>query len=130
MLLTSTGAQSLILEHADVARVMEARAGRPLLVIDIAVPRDVDPSAADLDGVTLLDMDDLHRFAATLGRRPPARGRAGQGRSSPKRSSATAARPRAREAAPLVASLRDRAEVVRAGRARPGRRPARRARRA
>ena len=39
------------------------RAGRPLLIVDIAVPRDVDPAAGDLPGVTLLDMDDLRRFA-------------------------------------------------------------------
>ena len=35
----------------------------PLLVVDIAVPRDIDPSVADLPGVTLLDMHDLRRFA-------------------------------------------------------------------
>jgi glutamyl-tRNA reductase len=112
VLLTSTGAQALILEHADVARVMEARAGRPLLVIDIAVPRDVDPSAADLDGVTLLDMDDIHRFTATsvAGRRREAeRARVLVNEAVERyRGEATA-----REAAPLVASLRDRAEVIR-----------------
>ncbi len=63
LLMTGTGAQSMILEHADLARVMEARNGNPILVVDIAVPRDVDPAAADLPGVTLLDMDDLRRFA-------------------------------------------------------------------
>jgi glutamyl-tRNA reductase len=63
LLMTGTGAQSMILEHADLARVMAARDGRPILVVDIAVPRDVDPAAADLPGVTLLDMDDLRRFA-------------------------------------------------------------------
>ena len=61
MLLTSTGATSIMLEHADLEPVVEARAGRPLLIVDIAVPRDIDPSAADLPGVTLLDMDDLRR---------------------------------------------------------------------
>ena len=35
----------------------------PLLIVDVAVPRDVDPAAADLPGVTLLDMDDLRAFA-------------------------------------------------------------------
>jgi glutamyl-tRNA reductase len=34
-----------------------------LLIVDVAVPRDVDPGAADLAGVTLLDMDDLRAFA-------------------------------------------------------------------
>jgi glutamyl-tRNA reductase len=63
LLMTGTGAQSMILEHADLARVMSAREGRAILVVDVAVPRDVDPAAADLPGVTLLDMDDLRRFA-------------------------------------------------------------------
>src|SRR5690606_33887622 len=62
LLLTGTAAQTIMLEHADLARIMAARDGRPLLVIDIAVPRDVDASARDLDGVTLLDMDDLRAF--------------------------------------------------------------------
>ena len=63
LLLTGTGASSMILEHSDVARVMAARDGHHLLVVDVAVPRDVDPSAADIEGVTLLDMDDLRAFA-------------------------------------------------------------------
>jgi glutamyl-tRNA reductase len=113
VLLTSTGAQSLILEHADVARIMEQRRGRALLIIDIAVPRDVDPSAEDVDGVTLLDMDDLRRFTE--------RSVAGRRREAEKANVIVAeaveryqSEATAREAAPLVASLRDRAEAVRA----------------
>ena len=45
------------------AEVMAARAGRPLLIVDIAVPRDVDPAVRDLPGVTLLDINDLRQFA-------------------------------------------------------------------
>jgi glutamyl-tRNA reductase len=112
VVLTSTGAQALILEHADITRAMEARAERPLLIIDIAVPRDVDPAAADIPGVTLLDMDDLRQFADA--------GAAGRQREAIRAreliddavlrygDEATA-----REAAPLVSSLRDRAEAVR-----------------
>ncbi|MDA0136031.1 glutamyl-tRNA reductase [Solirubrobacter deserti] len=37
------------------------RGGRPLLIIDLAVPRDIDPACASVDGVTLLDMDALQR---------------------------------------------------------------------
>ena len=48
VLLTSTGATSIMLEHADLEPIVEARDGRPLLVVDIAVPRDIDPSVADL----------------------------------------------------------------------------------
>jgi glutamyl-tRNA reductase len=63
LLLTSTGATSIILEHADIEPVVESRAGRPLLIVDIAVPRDVDAAAGTLPGVTLLDMDDLRAHA-------------------------------------------------------------------
>ncbi|MBV9951575.1 MAG: glutamyl-tRNA reductase [Acidimicrobiia bacterium] len=63
VLLTSTGATSIMLEHADLEPIVAARNGRPLLVVDIAVPRDIDPSVAELPGVTLLDMHDLRRFA-------------------------------------------------------------------
>jgi glutamyl-tRNA reductase len=63
VLLTSTGARSILVEHADLAPVMAARPDRPLLVVDVAVPRDVDPGVAAIPGVTLLDIDDLRRFA-------------------------------------------------------------------
>ncbi|MGC1511945.1 MAG: glutamyl-tRNA reductase [Acidimicrobiales bacterium] len=63
VLLTSTGATSVMVEHADIEPVMAARGGRELLIVDVAVPRDVDPHVAELPGVTLLDMDDLRAFA-------------------------------------------------------------------
>jgi glutamyl-tRNA reductase len=63
VLLTSTGATSVMVDHAALTDVMGQREGRSLLIVDIAVPRDVDPSAASLPGVTLLDMDDLRDFA-------------------------------------------------------------------
>jgi glutamyl-tRNA reductase len=63
VVLTSTGASSVLLTRADIETAMAERAGRPLVLVDIAVPRDIDPSVADLDGVTVLDMDDLGAFA-------------------------------------------------------------------
>lgn len=63
LLLTSTGATVPVVEHDDFAPVMAERSGADLLIVDIAVPRDVDPTVADLDGVTLLNIDDLRRFA-------------------------------------------------------------------
>ena len=63
LLLTSTGAASVLVDHGDLEPVVAARRGRPLLIVDVAVPRDVDPGAGDLPGVTLLDMDDLRAFA-------------------------------------------------------------------
>lgn len=63
VLLTSTGATSLMVEGNELEQSLLARNGRPLLIVDIAVPRDVDASVGGLDGVTLLDLDDLRRFA-------------------------------------------------------------------
>ena len=63
LLLTSTGATAAILEYGDLDEAARQREGRELLIVDIAVPRDVDPASAELDGVTLLDMDDLREFA-------------------------------------------------------------------
>jgi glutamyl-tRNA reductase len=63
VLLTSTGAPTLVLDAGDLAPVMAVRPHVPLLVVDVAVPRDVDPEVGRLAGVTLLDMDDLRAFA-------------------------------------------------------------------
>ena len=48
-----------VIEREALAEVMRARRGRPLLLIDLAVPRDIHPDCRDLDGVSLHDMDDL-----------------------------------------------------------------------
>ena len=112
LLLTSTGATSIMVEHADLETVMASRPERPLLVVDIAVPRDVDPSAAQLDGVTLLDMDDLRGFVEVglAGRqRAASQARLILDEEIERYRDATSAR----EVAPLVAAMRDRAEQVR-----------------
>jgi glutamyl-tRNA reductase len=61
IVLSSTGSPHHIVEREELAAVMKARGGRPLLLIDIAVPRDIDPAVADLEGVFLKDIDDLQR---------------------------------------------------------------------
>jgi glutamyl-tRNA reductase len=112
LLLTGTGASSMLIEHADLARVMAAREGRPLLIVDVAVPRDVDPTAADLPGVTLLDMDDLRAFAEAgqaERRREVAAVRTMVGEELDRYTAVSSAR----EVAPLVAALREHAEDVR-----------------
>ncbi|MFT7474452.1 MAG: glutamyl-tRNA reductase [Verrucomicrobiales bacterium] len=63
VLLTGTGANDLMVEHRVLADVMATRSDRPMLIVDIAVPRDVDPKAAEIEGITLLDMEDLTAFA-------------------------------------------------------------------
>ncbi len=112
VLLSSTAALSPLLDVEDIEQVIAARAGRPLLIVDIAVPRDIDPAVGRLPGVILLDMDDLRAFAehGTQAR---------QGEVALVRSllddelerylGATSAR----EVAPMIVALRERAEEVR-----------------
>lgn len=112
VLLTGTGATEMMLAHADLERTMAGRPGRPLLIVDVAVPRDVDPSAGELDGVTLLDMDDLRRFAEvglTARRGEIAMVREVVNAEVDRYGAVSSAR----EVAPLVGALRSRAEQVR-----------------
>ena len=67
VLFTSTAATSLVMDFEELDKVMAERGGRELLVVDIAVPRDVDPAAAALGGLTLCDMSDVRSFAAANG---------------------------------------------------------------
>lgn len=64
LLLTSTGASEPVITVDDVEVVSAARSGKPLLIVDVAVPRDVAPDVGNLEGVTLLDMEDIRRFVA------------------------------------------------------------------
>jgi glutamyl-tRNA reductase len=113
LVLTSAGASTVILEASDLQPVLERRRGRSLLVVDVAVPRNVEPAVGDLDGVTLLDMDDLSRFAESglSGRRRELARVAAIVSEEVERYTASAT---AREVAPIVTALRRRAEEVRA----------------
>lgn len=59
ILISSTGATGLVLMKDDVKPIMRQRMNRPLFLIDIAVPRDLDPKLNDLDNVYLYDIDNL-----------------------------------------------------------------------
>jgi len=59
IVITSTGASHFILTPGNVAEAMLPRLSRPLTIIDIAVPRDVDPEVARIPGVHLVDIDAL-----------------------------------------------------------------------
>ena len=63
VVVTCTGAGTVVVETDMVEQGLVAREGRPLLVVDIAVPRDVDAGVGRLPGVTLLDLDDLRAWA-------------------------------------------------------------------
>ncbi len=59
IVVSSTASPHAIVGVEELELVMHARNGRPLVLIDIAVPRDIEPACAELPGVTLLDIDDL-----------------------------------------------------------------------
>ena len=113
VMLTCTGAPSLLVDASDLEVVLPQRQGRPLLIVDIAVPRDVDPEAGRLAGVTLLNMDDLKSFvdAGMQERRKEIPAVDEIVEDEVGRYLALSA---AREMAPLVTSLRERAEALRA----------------
>ncbi len=59
IVVTSTGASNFVVTEAKLRDAMARRPERPLFIIDIAVPRDVDPAVAALPGVALVDIDGL-----------------------------------------------------------------------
>jgi glutamyl-tRNA reductase len=113
VVLSSTSAPGWTLTRDVVERVLPARKGRPLFLIDLAVPRDLDPTIHELDGCYLYDIDDLEAVVAeTL---------ADRSREAERAETIVAAeadRFRAWQASlnvvPAIASLRARAEEIRA----------------
>ena len=63
IVITSSASPSFLIGRTLIEEAMRGRAARPLLLIDIAVPRDVDPAVRALPGVTLHDIDDLQAVA-------------------------------------------------------------------
>jgi glutamyl-tRNA reductase len=59
VVVASTGASHFVLDEERVRAAMARRPDRPLFIVDIAVPRDVDPSVASIANVSLVDIDDL-----------------------------------------------------------------------
>lgn len=112
ILVTATGAPSTILSRADISRAMRSRRERALFIIDIAVPRDVDPEVGAVDQVFLYNIDDLQGIVKdSLARR----------RAELERADAIVAAETARFAAwlqsrgiiPTVVALRERFEDIR-----------------
>ncbi|MEK7214333.1 MAG: glutamyl-tRNA reductase, partial [Chloroflexota bacterium] len=62
-IVTATGAADHVLTRERVATAMTQRGERPLLIVDIAVPRDVEPGVGAIPGVTLYNIDDVQNFA-------------------------------------------------------------------
>jgi glutamyl-tRNA reductase len=59
ILISSTGAKDFVISKEMMTKVEKKRKGKPLFMVDIAVPRDLDPRIAELDNVFLYDIDDL-----------------------------------------------------------------------
>jgi len=64
IVVSSTGAPHQILGRDELELVAARRPNRPLVLIDLAVPRDIDPDLAGCPGIALYDMDDLQRTVA------------------------------------------------------------------
>lgn len=112
VLVTSAAAPHPIL-RAETLREARARAAEPLVVLDIALPRNVDPEAGGLPGLFLYNIDDLQRVVETA--------EAGRERERPRAEALLKERAarfwgwyRARRIVPLIREMRERAERVRA----------------
>ncbi len=112
ILIASTGAPHILIDAGMVAAAMARRPERPLILIDIAVPRDIDPEAADLPNVSLFDIDNLNAHLS--------QSLAGRSMEMP-RVEAIVAEEQAvfthflasRHMLPLIVDLRQRAEAIR-----------------
>jgi glutamyl-tRNA reductase len=75
IVVSATNSPHHIVERDDLEQVMATRGGRPLLLVDIAVPRDIEPACREIAGVSLHDIDDVQQIVArnTGGREAEAR---------------------------------------------------------
>ncbi len=112
VVVTCTGAGTTVIDVEMVSKAMQQRASRPLFIVDIAVPRDVESDVATIDGVTLLDLDNLRDWAARGQALRVAEAQAVRKIVAEELERFTLELT-ARQAAPLVALLHARAEVVR-----------------
>ncbi|HVL69181.1 MAG TPA: glutamyl-tRNA reductase [Vicinamibacterales bacterium] len=112
ILVSATGAPAAILSRGDIERVMKARRERPLFIIDIALPRDVDPAAGAIEQVFLYNVDDLKGIVKeNLARRSAELARADAIVND--EAAKFAAWLQSREIIPTVVALRERFEHIR-----------------
>lgn len=112
IVVASTSAPGFVLRLDEVGLALRSRRGRPLLLVDLAVPRDIDPALATLDGCFVYDIDDLEAVvAASLD------GRRAEAVRAERIVAVEAERFREWQASlsvvPAIASLRARAEAIR-----------------
>jgi glutamyl-tRNA reductase len=113
VVLSSTRCPQVVLHASDVEPALARREGRPLLLVDIAVPRDLDPAIADLEGCSLYDLDALGTVALDAAARRDEAMRAAESLVADE-SAAFTEWLRALDVVPVVAALRRRGEEIRA----------------
>lgn len=114
VVVSSTSAPGFVLERSQVELALRGRRGKPLFLIDIAVPRDLDPTINELEDCYLYDIDDLEAVVAEslAGRRREAARAESLAVEEADRFLEWQA---SRDVVPAIASLRARAEEIRAG---------------
>lgn len=113
VLIASSGAPHYILHKEDMKRVIGARRNRPMFLIDIAVPRNIEPSVNELDNVFLYDIDDLQK-AVEQNRRGRQEEAIAAERIVDDEVERMITRLRARELTPTIVALQQQLEGVRA----------------
>jgi glutamyl-tRNA reductase len=112
VVIASTSAPGLVLDAPTVREALRGRRGRRLLLVDLAVPRDLDPAIGELDGCYLYDIDDLEQIVVetlSLRRREAERAEAMVAAEAEKFNEWHVAL----DVVPAIASLRARAEEIR-----------------
>ncbi len=111
IVVSATNSPHHIVERDDLQQVMEGRTERPLLLVDIAVPRDVDPACREIPGVSLHDVDDVQQIVErnTSGREAEAKLAESVLDAEQRRFERWLA---SLEVVPTIASLRERADEI------------------
>ena len=112
VVIASSGAPHYILGKEELRKALGARRNRPMFLIDIAVPRNIDPAVNELENIFLYDIDDLQKVVETN-----LRGREREARDAERiiaeEVDRMMERLRAREAAPLIVNLQKQLDAIR-----------------
>jgi glutamyl-tRNA reductase len=112
IVITSSGAPFYILRKQQMRKVIEMRRNRPMFLIDIAVPRNIEPAVNEIDNVFLYDIDDLQKVVETnVGERQKRAEAAEQ--IVDEEVERMVSRLKAREVAPTIVSLQEQLEQLR-----------------
>ncbi|NPA15809.1 MAG: glutamyl-tRNA reductase [Deferribacteres bacterium] len=112
IVITSTASQSFILDKPKMEKIMKKRKHRPIFLIDIAVPRDIDPQVDEVENVYLYNIDDLEAVVEENRRRREKEAVKAEAivREEAKKFVSWL---KTQEVVPLIVALRERAEAIR-----------------